>query len=197
MRDPRGYPGQDAVGRGVSVVPSALHSAWSWTGSTSPRGVPCSTQVDANPRVGASRRPLPGPCSCPPSGSPRSGLSFPNLHRKDSSFSPISWWRDWRQAGSAVLTPGGGWKVRSLVEGSLGYRRPHPVREGSGGRTKEEQREASGGSENSIGPSLLWGPTAPTVAFWVGNRVAGWQARVAGRSWSRMGISPRHCGPGT
>lgn len=64
-----------------------------------------------------------------------------------------------------------------------------PVREGRGGETKEEQREASGGLENSIGAlSLLWGPTEPAVAFWVGNRMAGWRARVAGRSWWRMGI---------
>lgn len=63
------------------------------------------------------------------------------------------------------------------------------MREGRGGETKEEQREASGGLENSIGAlSLLWGPTETAVAFWVGNRVAGWRVRVAGRSWWRMGI---------
>lgn len=123
--------------RGRTLWAGGLCSPLSHPGLAAPRRGEFLVQPKrTRTRVGASRRPLPGPCSCPPSGSPRSGLSFPNLHRKDSSFPPISWWRGWRQAGSAVLTPGGGWKVRSLVEGSLGYRRSRERRKGGGKQRK-------------------------------------------------------------
>lgn len=157
-------------------------------------GVPCSTQVDANPRVGASRRPLPGPCSCLPSGSSRSGLSqFPQPPSQGQFIFPKLMVERLEAGGVCSPHP-----RRSLVEGSLGYRRPCQRRKR--GRTKEERSEEGSIrwlSSLSVGPSLSSGvpQSQRLLSGWetLSGRVSG-QIRVENgdlspplRSWNLRG----------